>query len=179
MAEWSQVLSALAILCHSDHRKKVVKSNGLPNDAGSKVGEERGGWGLYIAGALLGLLQDTNTEGWVWPGKKQPCDTALGGFFRILPQGSQLLCGCTQSIPTAVQDGSEFYFPQSMFMSGVALTVEVGAIEEEKPLPWAHPPTILLPLKSSLSHLCGFLPPSQVLKDFIFFPLCDANVAMV
>lgn len=51
MAEWSQVLNALAILRHSDHRKKVVRSDGLANDAGSQVDQERGGCGLYIAGA--------------------------------------------------------------------------------------------------------------------------------
>lgn len=66
-------------------------------------------------------------------------------------------------------------------MSRVASTdnVGVGGVEEEEPLPCTRPPTGLLPLKSSLSHLCCFLPPSQVPRDFIFFSLCDANIAMV
>lgn len=50
------------------------------NDAGSRVGKERGGWRLYTAGALPRLPQDT--ERWACPGKSNR-DTALGGFYRI------------------------------------------------------------------------------------------------
>jgi hypothetical protein len=78
-AEWSQVLSTLAILCHSDHRKKVVKSNGLLNNAGSKVGQERGGWRRSLAGVLPWLLQDTNTEGWECPEKSNRVTQPLVG----------------------------------------------------------------------------------------------------
>lgn len=86
-AEWSQVLSTLATLSHSDHRKKVVKSNGLLNSTGSKAGKERGGWRLSLAGVLPGLLQDTNTEGWECPEKSnrvtQPLVGSTGHYLRV------------------------------------------------------------------------------------------------